>query len=291
MMTVYVDLLFIVNLMINTLMLAGACVLARERLHRIRLLLGAGLGALYCVLMFFPEIEYLFRLGLRLAVGAVMVWIAIPTPNLKRYFRALFYFCICLAVFGGGMYLFYAFTAAGAEMIYSNGIYYVDLPLWLLLLLSFTFYGLIRLVALIQSKRHPVEGLVEIEICCKGRYRTVSAMLDTGNSLQDPLSLAPVIIVEASALRGMLPEEICSAVRMGETMRLEELAAQYKHLKCRLLPYRDVQGESKLLFAIRPQWVRRLPDGEIMENILLGLTDAPLSEAGEYHALLHIQMK
>ena len=45
-MTVYVDLLFIVNLMINALLLAGATALARERLHRMRLLAAAAVGAL-----------------------------------------------------------------------------------------------------------------------------------------------------------------------------------------------------------------------------------------------------
>ena len=129
-MTVYVDLLFIVNLMMNTLLLAATCALAGERLHRGRLLSAAALGALYCVLMFFPRADWAFALGLRLVTGAVMVWIGVPTHGILRFLKALLFFYITLGVFGGGMYLFYSFTAVGAQMVYSNGIYYIDLPVW-----------------------------------------------------------------------------------------------------------------------------------------------------------------
>ncbi len=286
-MTVYVDLLFIVNWMINTLVLAGAVALAGEKPHRLRLPAAAALGAMYCVLMFFPEADVLLWLGMRVLVGAVMVYIGIPTPNLRRYLRALMMFYISLAVFGGGMYLFYTFTAAGAEMLYSNGVFYIDLPLWLLLGLSFAFYGLIRLGALLQYKKHPPEGRVELEICLNGSYRTVTALLDTGNTLVDPLTLAPVIVVEAKALAGLLPDELLRAVERGITTRPEVLS----HCKCRLLPYRSVGGEERLLPVIRPTFVRLLPSGSAQEHVLLGLTGTTLSETGEYHALLHHRMK
>ncbi|MBR5783161.1 MAG: sigma-E processing peptidase SpoIIGA [Clostridia bacterium] len=284
-MTIYVDLLFIVNWVLNSLVLAAAAALAREKLHRLRLLTAAALGALYSVMMFFPETEFLYRAVIRLVTGAVMVLIGLPTPSLRRFLRALLCFYISLGVFGGGMYIFYNFTAAGANMVYSNGVYYVDLPLWMLLVLSFGFYGVIRLTAFVQYRRRPTEGLVEVEICCRGQYRTLTAFLDTGNSLVDPMTLSPVVVAEAAALKGMLPAELLSAVREGRPELLAELSAQHSGLKCRLIPYKGAVGESCLLFAVRPDWIRRLPDGAPVENVLLGLTGHKLSE--EYQVLLH----
>ncbi len=290
-MTVYVDLLFILNLVINTLVLAGGNVLARERVHRLRLLSGAALGALYSVLMFFPETGFLFRTGMRLAVGALMVAVGIPTPSFRRYLRALLWFYLSLGVFGGGMYLFYSFTAAGAQMVFSNGIYYVDMPLWLLLTVSFGFYGLIRLAAFVQCRRHPVQGLQPIEICCMGRYRSLTAFVDTGNTLTDPLTLSPVVIVQAQALSGVLPEELISAVKAGKHGELESLGRRYSELKCRLIPFRGVGESGGLMFAVRPDWIRRLPDGGPVENVLLGLSGRALSEDNTYQALLHNAMQ
>lgn len=284
-MTVYVDLLFIVNWVINTLILAGGAMLARERLHRARVLLGAAIGALYSVLIFFPQTEWLTWFVLRLMVGALMVGVAVPTPTLARYFKALLYFYIVMGVFGGGMYLFYSFTAAGANMVYSNGVYYVDLPLWMLLGLSFGFYGLIRLTALLQYRKKPIRGLQEIEVCCMDKYRSITAFVDTGNSLIDPMTLAPVVVVEASALRGLLPAEVLETT--GSPERLEYVCSKYPDLKCRLIPYKGVGGESCLMFALRPDHIRRLSDGQVRENVLLGLTSRSLSPDGSYRALLH----
>ena len=131
------------------------------------------------------------------------------------------------------------------------------------------------------------DGVVEIEVAIGGCFRNVRALIDTGNSLQDPITLAPVIIVEAQMLQDCLPEELLQAVRRRDSGALEQLAGQYPRLRCRLLPYRGLQGEGHLLFALRPEWIRRLPDGKPVEQVLLGLTASPLCADGSYHALLH----
>ncbi len=285
-MTVYVDLLFMVNMIINTLLLSGATVLARVQSSRFRLLIGATVGALYSVLMFFPEIRALYWVISRLLVGALMVRLALPQPSLRGYLRTVLCFYICLAAYGGGMYLFYSFTAAGAEMVYSNGIYYIDLPMWLLLVLSFVFYGAVRLSALIELKRRPSPLYREAEICCRGKYRTLRALLDTGNSLVDPLTLSPVMVVQSDALQGVLPDDLLQAADKGEAA-LEDVCRRHRTLKCRLIPFRSVGGESALLLTVRPDWVRLCPDGKMQNNVLLGLSPAALSEDGSYQALLH----
>lgn len=283
--TVYVDLLFLLNLIINTLVLAGAVALGRERMHLLRLLSAAGIGAFYSVLIFFPQLSFVFRTGLRLLVGALMVAVGIPTASFKRYLRALLWFYLCLGVFGGGMYLFYALTPLGAQMLYSGGVFYVDMPLWLLLLLSFSFYGLVRLAAFVKC-RQPLQTLEKIEICVGGRYRTLTAFVDTGNTLVDPMTLAPVIIVEAAALKGVLPERLLTAVKTEDAAALEQLARQFSSLKCRLIPFQSVGESGGVMFAVRPDWIRTVPDGEPRENVLLGLCRKKLSPDNTYQALL-----
>jgi len=286
-MTVYVDLLFVLNLVINTLVLAGGSVLARERVHRVRLLAAAALGALYSVMVFFPRLGFWLRVGMRLPVSALMVAVGIPTPTLKRYLRALLFFYVSLAVFGGGMYLFYSFTSAGAQMIRSNGVYYVDMPLWLLLTVSFLFYGLIRLGALWQSRRPRTGGVRQIEICCNGRYRALTAFVDTGHTLTDPLTLSPVIIVEAAALTGVLPTQLIDAVKAGR--QTDPKALSHNGLTCRLIPFHGVGEQGGLLLSVRPDWVRFLPDGAPVEQVLLGLCARKMSD--DYQALLPQMME
>lgn len=286
-MTIYVDLLFIINLFMNYMLLTAASVLARGKISQPRLLIGAGIGALYSVFVFFPKMGFLLWTAIRLGVSAVMTAVAIPVKSGRQYFEGLFYFYICLFVFGGGMYIFHNFTSAGAEMMFSNGVYYVDMPLWLLLTLSFAFYGFIRGLTWLQGRKASKNCYEEIEICCLEYYTTITAFLDTGNSLQDPLTLAPVVIVEVTALKCLLPPDLYFAVLKNDVEKLEELSKKYRTLKCRFIPYRGVDSGQQLLFAVRPAWIRKVPAGKPMENVVLGLTRGTLSPDGSYHALLH----
>ncbi len=285
-MTIYVDLLFLLNLIVNYLLLAAGGILRKRRLRRARLLAAAVVGALYGVFVFFPRMSVMAWGGLRLLTGAGLVAIAFPPKSPRGFLGDVGAFFAMLAAYGGGMYLFYAFTAAGAEMVYSNGVYYVDLPLWALLALSFGFYGVIRLIAFLQNRRAPRESFVDVELRCLGRYRALKGMTDTGNALQDPLTLAPVVIAETRALKGMLPDDLLDAAG-GGAERLEEIAGRYGKLRCRLVPFRSVDGQSRMVLAVRPDWIRRLPDGEPVENVVLGLTDIPLSADGSFEILLH----
>ena len=282
-MTVYVDLLFVLNLVINTLVLAGALALSREKMHLLRLICAGAIGAFYSVLAFFPETTFLLRTVLRLAVSVVMVAVGIPTPNKRRFFKALLWFYLCLGAFGGGMYLFYSFTSLGAEMVYSGGIYYVDMPLWLLLTVSFAFYGFIRLASFLQCRSKPLQTLEKIEICVDEKYRTLTAFVDTGNSLIDPLTLAPVVLVEVSALVGVLPQALIDAVKAGDSAALELLCRRYAKLKCRLIPFHSIEKSGGIIFAVRPDWIRLVSGGQY-ENVLLGLCAVTLGEG--YQALL-----
>ena len=73
---VYVDLLFLLNLIANYLLLLAAGRIAGAALVRWRIGLGAAAGALYAVLVFLPGLECLAFGPCKLACGVGMVLIA-----------------------------------------------------------------------------------------------------------------------------------------------------------------------------------------------------------------------
>ena len=56
---VYIDALFLLNLIVNYLLLLAAAKLAGEPLRRLRLAAGAALGGLYAAAIFFPGMGFL----------------------------------------------------------------------------------------------------------------------------------------------------------------------------------------------------------------------------------------
>ena len=121
----------------------------------------------------------------------------------------------------------------------------------------------------------------------RGR-RTVEllALYDTGNTLRDPLTGRPVVVVEGEKLSPLLPE-------LGELDRqrlahpvelLRDLHDRAGALGLQLLPYRAVGVECGLLLALRVDRARW--GGGEYRDCLTALSPTPLSDGGGYSALI-----
>ena len=75
-MTVYIDEVFLLNAIVDYLLLLSAARLAGEPFRRLRLALGAVLGGLYAAAVFFPGLEFLAHPLCKLAVPVGMTLLA-----------------------------------------------------------------------------------------------------------------------------------------------------------------------------------------------------------------------
>ncbi len=277
-MVIYVDILFFTNFMMDTLLLAVTALIAGRKPRPWRMLGASAVGALLGCMLFFARLPLVPLLPIKLLLPALLLLIAFPYERLSVYLRtALVYFSAHL-LFGGGMFAFYAFTTAGSHMRYSGGYYYMDLPLWLLLLLAFGFYGLVRGFFYALDRRREQSFLHTLTV----DGQNILALLDTGNSLYDPITLLPVILCQWDALS--LPDALLRAVVHQDAAALPGLIDQFPGLKLRLLPYTDATGARTLIYAYRPQQLE--VDG-VERMGLIGLTLQPLSADNRFQALLH----
>ncbi len=277
-MVIYVDILFFTNLLMDTLLLATTALIAGRKVRPPRLLGGAAVGAVFGCLLFFAYLPAPLLFLIKVALPALVVLLAFPFERLSSYGRTLLFFLAANLLFGGGMYAFYAFTNAGSHMRAANGIYYMDLPLWLLLLMSFGFYGFVRGFFHLVDRRREKSFLHTLTV----DGNELLALLDTGNSLYDPISLLPVVLCEWDALP--LPEPLLQAILHSDATALPDLLHQYPHLHLRLLPYTDATGARTLLYAFKPRDMKI--DGQERQG-LVALTLQSLSPDRRFAALLH----
>ena len=277
-MVIYVDILFFTNFMMDAFLLATTALTAGRSVISWRMLSAAAVGAVSGCLLFFAVLPLPVMILIKLAIPAVLLLIAFPFERLSSYARTALIYLAAHLLFGGGMFAFYAFTDAGSRMRAVNGIYYMDLPLWLLLLLSFGFYGLARVFFHLLGRRKEKSFLHTLTV----DSRTLLALLDTGNSLYDPITLLPVILCQWDSLN--LPEEVLRAVVHRDSAALPALSRKYPALKLRLLPYTDATGARTLIYAFRPKQLKI--DGQ-ERSALIGITLQPLSPDGRFQALLH----
>lgn len=277
-MVIYADILFFTNFLMDALLLATTAILSDRKAIPWRMALGAGVGALFGCLLFYQRIHWLLLFSLKATIPALVLWIAFPFETRLSYFKSLLLFLGVHLLFGGGMYGFYALTDAGSKMRQANGIYYMEIPLWLLLLMAFCFYGLSRLFFHVLDQRKQKNFLHTLVV----NSTPLQALLDTGNALYDPLTLKPVIICQWDALP--LPEDLLQAVLHQDASALPNLCEKYPHLHLQLLPYTDIGGKRILIYGFRPH---ELTIDGTPHRAIIGLTLQPLSPDNRFQALLH----
>lgn len=129
-----------------------------------------------------------------------------------------------------------------------------------------------------------------------GAERTVTALVDTGNRLRDPLTGEPVIVIEHSVLQPLLPEYLQPAVERMATGDLNAvtrlLASEKWSARFRIIPFSSVGREHGLLVGFKPDAVRLSVDGHPVSvgPCILGISQTALDPDGVYQALVHPEL-
>ena len=279
--TVYLDELFLLNLVVDYLLLLAAGRLAGEVLLRPRLALGAALGAAYAAGAVLPFGGFLLHPLCKLGAGVLMVVLAYG--HSRRLLRTGLTFFAVSAAFGGGVFLLQTF---GSRSLALDGMLSAAPDLRLILLSATVCYVLITL-ALGRVSRHSVSGeLVKAELTLAGRRVELTALVDTGNTLADPATGQPVMVAEGEKAAPLFPP---GRAPTAEELRdppalLERLWAEGWRGRCRLLPYRAVGIEHGLLLAVRLDGAK--VGGQEWRGLLLALSPTPVTDGGGYSALI-----
>ena len=119
-----------------------------------------------------------------------------------------------------------------------------------------------------------------------GRRVVLTALMDTGNTLTDPLTGRPVMVAEGEKLTALFPPgKAPSAAKLRNPVAaVEELSEELFRGRCRLLPYQAVGVECGMLLALRLDDAR--VGAEDYGGILVALSPNPVSDGGGYSALI-----
>lgn len=272
---VYIDLLFLLNLIANYLLLLAAGRMSGAVLMRWRIGLGAAAGALYAVLVFLPGLEWLAFWLCKMACGVLMALIAYGGErNLLRV--TVFFFGASAALAG---------AVLGLEMLGSvsltleHGVFYSKLDIRLLLLLFVACYFVLSLFFR-RTGRYSGRELVRLEVTLDRGTVSLTALVDTGHSLTDTATNRPVVVAEAQALSGLLPAWADAAQPIRSVERCHASGSR----QARLIPYRAVGVECGMLLALRTQGVR--VGEKSLGPLLMALSPTPVDDGGTYHALI-----
>ncbi|RCX22836.1 stage II sporulation protein GA (sporulation sigma-E factor processing peptidase) [Fontibacillus phaseoli] len=300
-MVVYLDLIFLMNLLIDGSLLAVTAWMRKRKVVVWRLVLSAAVGASYVVMMFLPELTFLFTFLVKFLFSVVMLWIAFGFGSLQNYLRNLgAFYIVNFAAAGGILGIHYLLQNSGELW---NGIWYsasggmgFSLQIGTLFTLA-AFFAVLIWFKLVMSSRRRQElissyladvkvRIGEAEICCTG-------LIDTGNQLTDPLSRLPVMVMETSLWHEFLPDASSGSESGNQADNLilewsEDESFPWRD-RLRLVPYRGVNKGSQFMLALKPdEVIVTLESREISTSrVLIGLDGGILSSEGAYRAIIH----
>ncbi len=273
--TIYVDDMFLLNLVINYFILLATAKLCSLPLKRGRFGVGAALGALYSVLTLLPAFAFLATIPMKLCLGLLMALISFG--NAKRLLRPFLAFMCVSAAFGGAV--FAASMLAGASI--GDGLY-INTSMRVLILSFAACYLCLTFVFRRLSRRRQRELMTAEIVLCEKRS-TVKVLKDTGNELFDPLSGLPVLVVQIEALTALLPE--IEGKMPGGAADFLTVVSENEKLKnrFRLVPYTSMGVSHGLLPVFRPDELRI--NGKERKDVLVGICGHRVCPDGEFSAV------
>lgn len=281
-MVVYADEVFALNALLDFLLLRASARLGGAPLRNGRMLAAAALGGVYAAACCVPALAALRIIPAQLAVLALMALVCFGAGRRTAWLGALL---LMLSFALGGVLtalslaLGARITLLGAAMCYA-----LDFPS--LVLAAGGAYALTAL-CFTGLGAHAGGDLVPAQATLGGRIVRFIALRDTGNTLRDPISGAPVTVLEWTLARKLLPPEAAAALT-PDALRdpaalIAQLSARCPALRFRLVPYRAVGVERAMLAALR---VDALTLGRVRQpGALVALSPTPVSDGGAYRAL------
>lgn len=267
---VYIDEAFVLNALMDYLLLLSSAKLAGEPLRRGRMALSAVLGGLYAAVLFLPGWGFLGHPLCKLALGVSLPLAAFGSS--KRLLRVCLVFFGVSATFGGGVLALQLWLGAPA------------IPDLRTLLLSGAVCYLLVTLVFRRSARHTGRELAPAVLTLGGRKCVLTALLDTGNTLTDPATGKGVMVVQAEAAVSLFPRgEAPTSKELSDPVAALE-RRQGEKGRWRLLPYRTVGTSHGLLLAVRVDNAK--VGTEDQGSILVALSPTPVSDGGGYNALV-----
>lgn len=276
-MVVYLDRVFLLNLLLDYLLLLAAAQLSGRTLHRLRLLACAAGGGAYAVLTFLPGCGFLRMPLCQLAVGSIIALCAYGGRGRPALLFLLLSGGLAGFVLALGLW-------AGSPTGLLGRVYRGEVSWPLLLGAALGFYVLLRLL-LGQGARHGGGELLKITISVCGRKQTVTALHDTGNTLRDPVSGRPALVLERNAAEELWPPEVAAVLAspLPPEEKMARLHRQGAAVTFSLLPFRSVGTPAGLLLAARSDYIEI--NGRRYPRTPVALSEHPVSDGGGYHAL------
>ncbi|WP_229683076.1 sigma-E processing peptidase SpoIIGA [Virgibacillus oceani] len=298
MVTIYLDAVWVLNFLLDMMLLMLAQILAKDSTSKIRIMFGAFIASLLIPLtLYFPESFFTTVIG-KLLYSIIIILCSFKFYSFYQSLKMLLLFYFTTFAIGGGLvglhFLFQnpiGFSASGI-LTYNAG--YGDPVSWLFVVIGFP---VVWWFTKIRMDKHATEKirydqLYPVTIQINHQTNSTTGYIDSGNQLVDPLTKKPVIICDEQFLKKWFSEDEWGRLKTAhEELDFEKIPGDWEK-RIQIVPYQGVEGRRTFMLAIKPDNLIIYYDSKkiVTRKILIGIQFADLTNDRRYHCLLHPQI-
>lgn len=299
-MAIYLDVIWFLNFSFDLFLLLLTNILLKQKLMKIRILIGALIGSGIVVLLFTPFAPIATHPLGKLSVSVFMILAAFGFKRFKYFAKCLLTFYFVTFMVGGAMMGAHYFIQTeigftdGILMTNSGG--FGDPVSWLFVIAGFpaAWYFSRKRLDDLEMKKIQYDIIVSVYVRIGETSFTLKGLIDSGNQLYDPISKSPVMIADANKLKGHLPDALLEIALQEDVMTALTASSESHSMdnRVRIIPFRVVGKSNQFLIGLKPDEVIVTTKDEtiLASKTIIGLNRTSLSPEGEYDCIVHPKM-
>ena len=274
---IYIDVLLLLNFYITYFLIVGTCCLLHRRITAAKRILGSLIGTVSSLMIFLPALPLIVNIASRIIISLLITLASLGFGNAKEFIKnsALFFTINC--VYAGIMLALWLFCAP-MGMMYNNGVSYLDIPFWAVILSTTVSYAILRIIRRVLDSKSYLDKTYQIDIVTAYGKATLTALPDSGNKLIDFLTGLPVIFCDISKCADICPREILKYI--------DDMSTECVPMHgIRLIPCSTISGDT-LAVCFKPDKLT-INDGQNKKeiNALIGFTKKSIN--GDFGAIFN----
>lgn len=294
-MTIYIDIVFIENLLMNYIILFATGIILKIEAKHIRLILASLVGAIYTIIAYVSALKIYSNIFLKFILSLMIIYIALNPKSIKKLFKYTLIFYLTSFVFGGAAFAL-IYIVKPQEILKNNGLVLNSNSLKVIFISAIIAFVIIIIgFKIVKNKISSKDMFCDIKIKINQKEIETKAMIDTGNFLKEPITNTPVIVVEHTLLYECMPKEILNHIESilgGDFSEIPENIKEEYMSRLKVIPFSSLGKQNGMLLGIKAEevMIKKEEENKIKENIIIGIYDKSLTKRGEYRALLGIEL-
>ena len=296
--TIYLDIILIENILMNYIILFATFIITKgnTKYIQLRLILASILGSIYAVIVYLNVLNISSNIVGKILLSIAMVYLAYLPTNIKELLKKLLIFYLVSFVFGGStIALLYIVKPENVQI--KHGVFVGIYPIKISIIAGVVAFFITQIAFKINKAKFTARDMIcKLCIFYNNKKINLSAFIDTGNMLEDPISKMPVIVVEKECAKQFIPKEFFEYIESilgGDKKQKENSEKINKYLsKTRLIPFKSLGKENGMLVGVRVDKVNIKYNDNIYEikNVIIGIYDKKLTKDNKYNALIGLKL-